>query len=735
MGKFKNILILSSICIILIGAMTLFEYRHQFMNNFFESDRSDYSNYTSRLGALVLNPMDTDKVKRNIQVKNKEIEDYRHYNGSLSEQISDINVHYKEKIAEAKDAKATSVVKALTAERDKEIKKITKTFEDDKYVRAQIKKLKIEEIDRYAKNLEEGKQEFLNNFDYVAYELTDLSTGQTYTHGNMQDPALYTQKYDGKQQVLELPGIDDESSWTTSNDMTTESRGISYDLTDIVPSVSHSYKGEIRVSKTAFQNSPQYQEYQSFYIHKILLIALWILSVIAVLALVRNRPLKINVNNDHFLFHTIHKWPIDIRLAIIGVSGMGMIMDLFILSDFLANSSFNMFVEYFKIMVAILILYLFVWFITVQLQLLMEDMNTEEKRLSAYKKTLCFRILEGIRYLFWSMSLILQAMALLIVIFLAGVGIAIAAPYANELIVIYFFLFITVAIPTIIIFLHRISYINEIMKQTEEMAEGRLNSEIKVRGRSVFAKHAANLNRLREGVRISLSEQAKSERLKTELITNVSHDLRTPLTSIITYTDLLKNPDLTEDERNSYIMILDKKSQRLKTLIEDLFEVSKMASGNIELQKQKVDLNQLLQQALGEHEEDMEKADMTFRVHITDEIVMAYVDGQKWWRVLDNLIINALKYTMEGTRVYISLEKVGQDAQFVIKNITKYELGDQNVEELYERFKRADASRHTEGSGLGLAIAQSIVDLHGGRMEITVDGDLFKVTVTVPIVS
>ncbi len=121
-----------------------------------------------------------------------------------------------------------------------------------------------------------------------------------------------------------------------------------------------------------------------------------------------------------------------------------------------------------------------------------------------------------------------------------------------------------------------------------------------------------NLNRLREGVRISLTEQAKSERLKTELITNVSHDLRTPLTSIITYTDLLKNPDLTEDERNSYVEILDKKSQRLKTLIEDLFEVSKMASGNIELQKQKVNLNQLLQQALGEQEDNMEKATYGF---------------------------------------------------------------------------------------------------------------------------
>lgn len=268
------------------------------------------------------------------------------------------------------------------------------------------------------------------------------------------------------------------------------------------------------------------------------------------------------------------------------------------------------------------------------------------------------------------------------------------------------------------------------MKETEQMAAGRLSNEIKIQGKSALASHAKNLNDLRDGVRTSISEQAKSERLKTELITNVSHDLRTPLTSIITYTDLLKKPNVTEEERNSYIAILDKKSQRLKTLIEDLFEVSKMASGNIELHKQRVDLNQLLQQALAEHEEDITKSALDFRVNTPDGPLHAYVDGQKWWRVLDNLIVNTLKYALEGTRVYVTLRQHNGEAEFVIKNVTKYEIGE-NVEELYERFKRADASRHTDGSGLGLAIAQSIVDLHGARMKIEVDGDLFKVTVNV----
>ena len=268
------------------------------------------------------------------------------------------------------------------------------------------------------------------------------------------------------------------------------------------------------------------------------------------------------------------------------------------------------------------------------------------------------------------------------------------------------------------------------MVKTEEMAKGVIGNKIEVKGKSPIAEHAASLNQLRDRIKSSHSEQAKSERLKTELITNVSHDLRTPLTSIITYTDLLKNPNITDEERASYIAILDKKSMRLKTLIEDLFEVSKMATGNIELDKRKVDLTQLLQQAIAEHQEDIDKSGLEYRVTIGTKPIMSYVDGQKWWRVLDNLIINTLKYALPNTRVYINLDQVDGEAVFVIKNIAKYELGN-DINELTERFKRADTSRHTDGSGLGLAIAQSIVDLHGGSLRMEVDGDLFKVTVKI----
>jgi len=195
--------------------------------------------------------------------------------------------------------------------------------------------------------------------------------------------------------------------------------------------------------------------------------------------------------------------------------------------------------------------------------------------------------------------------------------------------------------------------------------------------------------------------------------------------------DLLKNPELTEEERKNYLDIIDRKSKRLKALIDDLFEATKMASGSVELNRERVDLAQLIEQALAESGAKDGSAGPEFRVRLPERPVLAFVDGQKIWRVFDNLISNMIRYSLEGTRAYITLERANGMVEIAFKNVSKYELGD-NVDELIERFKRGDASRHTEGSGLGLAIAKSIVDLHGGSFGLEVDGDLFKVTVRLP---
>jgi signal transduction histidine kinase len=286
-----------------------------------------------------------------------------------------------------------------------------------------------------------------------------------------------------------------------------------------------------------------------------------------------------------------------------------------------------------------------------------------------------------------------------------------------------------VGLITLILLMIRIDYLNKIIISIDQIATAEWKEPLPIKGKSALTQAAINVNHIQQQIQTSQHVQVKSERLKTELITNVSHDLRTPLTSIMTYTALLKSQDLTSDEQNAYVEIIDRKSKRLQTLIDDLFEVSKMASGNVELHKDKIDINQLLHQALAEYDEAIKDSTLQFRTQSLENPIFATVDGQKLWRVFDNLIGNILKYSLEQTRVYISVQEINDQVKLTFKNVSKYELNEQ-ADELFERFKRGDTSRQTEGSGLGLAIAKSIIDLHGGELNIKIDGDLFKVTIT-----
>lgn len=270
--------------------------------------------------------------------------------------------------------------------------------------------------------------------------------------------------------------------------------------------------------------------------------------------------------------------------------------------------------------------------------------------------------------------------------------------------------------------------VNKIVKGTEEMVAGNLDYTIDENDKGLLGKLAHNINNMKKGFKKSVESQVKSERLKSELITNVSHDLKTPLTSIINYVDLLKSEDLSKEDMNVYIQILDKKSKRLKVLIEDLFEASKISSGSIELNIEKVDISEILRQALGEFHEKIESSSLNFKVNMEKDGIYANLDGKKTWRVFENLIGNILKYSMKNSRVYIDLETEGNKAMVTMKNISAYEM-DFNTEEIFERFKRGDKARKSDGSGLGLAIAKSIVELQGGNMDIVIDGDLFKVII------
>lgn len=225
----------------------------------------------------------------------------------------------------------------------------------------------------------------------------------------------------------------------------------------------------------------------------------------------------------------------------------------------------------------------------------------------------------------------------------------------------------------------------------------------------------------------AVEEEVKSQRMRNELITNVSHDLKTPLTAILTYTELLQEKNVTEQQREEYLAVLRRKSLRLKTLIEDLFEVSKASSGNVTFERERVDICSLMRQVYLEYEDGAKVSGLTFRFQFPDEKIYLLLDGEKTCRIFDNLYANILKYAMPDTRVYISVIREEEDIRIEMKNVSGTEL---NIpaESLTDRFVRGDSARSSEGSGLGLAIARSFVELQDGRMQIEIDGDLFKVT-------
>ena len=288
---------------------------------------------------------------------------------------------------------------------------------------------------------------------------------------------------------------------------------------------------------------------------------------------------------------------------------------------------------------------------------------------------------------------------------------------------------------SVILFLLLRKYVRKIQDQyqlllqaTNELAQGNLNGTIP-EDLGVFEPFREEIDKIRTGFRKAVDEEVKSTKMKTDLITNVSHDLKTPLTAIITYVDLLKDPNLPAEDQKKYIQILDQKANRLKLLIEDLFEISKATSKTVQLNIVDVDIVSLLRQVKLELQDKIEATDLLFRWQLPEEKVVLPLDSQRTYRVFENLLVNITKYAMPHTRVYITMEDTENHVKISMKNISATELNF-NPSEITERFVRGDASRNTEGSGLGLAIAKSFTELQGGRLEVFTDADLFTVEIT-----
>ncbi|MEK4484176.1 MFS domain-containing histidine kinase [Psychrobacillus sp. FSL H8-0484] len=719
----RNILLSALLVLTISSLFTLTEQGRKFIGtNYFESDDFGWqlSEFETSIVPVVLAVPDKVEVKKKITVTSEEIEEYRYRYGDLQSQLDSIRYQYESETGEVTKEAASDAVQeetttvqtpneTLLAERDKKLADITKNFTDDSYVEKKIRAEKEAQVDAYYKAIEHAKNDLLSQKEDFVYNLKNVETGEEFTNGEISSKNAFIKEYSSKYGYLKERTVYqqvNDSSWL---------------VTDIMGNPFARFEGTIAISESSILSGQRANEYKSFLANQRKFYGILVVGVLAAVAFTLLWRRKSDTFRHEGREEKYRELPIDVKLA------------FFLLSILLAITTtrslvgFVLYRDYDMQIITFILAVIFTAFTLYQWKWMRAGLGKVD-----WEESLVYRWRKSLEGFFLKQSIGLQTLIMLIVVFFWGAGTLLVFMLPVALIV-WIPATLLIGIPVLVVLLSRMAYLNRIFVKTEEMAKGVIGNEIEVKGKSAIAGYAISLNELRNRIKSSHSEQAKSERLKTELITNVSHDLRTPLTSIITYTDLLKNPSITDEERASYIAILDKKSMRLKTLIEDLFEVSKMASGNIELDKRKVDLTQLLQQAIAEHQEDIDKSGLEYRVVIGTKPIMSYVDGQKWWRVLDNLIINTLKYALPNTRVYINLDQVDGEAVFVIKNIAKYELGN-NVNELTERFKRADTSRHTDGSGLGLAIAQSIVDLHGGSLKMEVDGDLFKVTVKITVI-
>ncbi len=653
------------------------------------------SEIVTRLPALVTEPLTKEELLESYTVTNADIEEYRFRYGNLSTQIENINSQYETERGE-------ELSEELAKERDEKIADIRRNFKEDSYVEAKLRAEWETKVDNYLQGLARERKIYSANYPGIGYSLTNTGSNETFDMEGFSSNFLQL-TYGGGAEGLYADRID---YYTQDRDPISAELG----------SIPVNYSGTVFLPESYV--SSQLEDFKQ---RKIIFWVLTIFGIIAAFASVVlwkkwKQELLASTFMDEFA-----KLPHELRAAMVGSLGFFSYVMLWQVSrglnTYYGFDDFTFFLFLVLIAINAIILQSFI-----SLVLTMDDFT--------YKNSILNRLVQNMKGLFLNRSLAVQMILVLVVVFFWGLGTALSGVIGG-LVFIWIPATLFIGIPALYFVFSRIAYLNRTMAHTELVAEGFVSEPFQEKGRSRLAAHARKLNEIRQQLIYSHSSQVKSERLKSELITNVSHDLRTPLTSIITYTDLLKNPNLTLEERAQYVDVLERKSARLKTLIEDLFDVSKMASGNIELQKTQVDLASLLQQSIAEQQEALDKQNLDLRVSIASQPIMVQVDGQKMWRVMDNLLLNISKYSMPGTRVYVALQESFGEAVLTFKNVSQYELGDDTAE-LTERFKRGDQSRHTEGSGLGLAIAQSIVALHEGQFELDLDGDLFKVTIRIP---
>lgn len=687
--KWKNKFAMSiGLALLLLGVnslvFTALNAEQYIFNNYFQSKyfKQEIATLEEALINTQVNP------NLSIKVTTDDIEEYRMTQPDKYSQVSAIKEDpvFLERLSDAKAAGDKTAIKKLEDQQNKKLNEVEKLFTDDKYVTEKIKEQKKELI---AQQKTDWMPQYKELSSDIHYQVTEINSG----------------KY--------LDNLSDNKTFATAKTL------FKGNVSQINVDDHNQFEGQIIILKNS--NFNQRASVKSFTEMKNLTIGLLCTSILSFAALIFYW--KKTEKGEDILLEKVKSWD---KIALDGQIFLALILSLLYLAltrEASVTWSFLPFLQ--KFCWAFLVLYLFALVSGGIYHKAQEHGNWQQTYLARSIRLLkdaADNFSRGSKawFIFWSMGA-------------AAFGFLLAMMWGGQGIVLYLFVLVIYLLLISIYLLRRLAMFNQTVKIIEEIAQGK-NAEVlnvKPKGKTVFRSVSENLKTINEEVKTSKSQQVKSERLKTELITNVSHDLRTPLTSIITSVDLLRNADLSQDEKEKYVAVIDQKSKRLKVLIDDLFEVSKMASGNMDLKKSRIDLVQLLDQSLAELSEKIEDSSLKF-VTQTDKELLALVDGDKMWRVFENLIHNILKYSMENTRVYISGHKSEKGTiELVFKNISREELGE-NSQELSQRFKRGDLSRNTTGSGLGLAIAQSIVEAHEGHLLLETDGDLFKITLSFP---
>lgn len=647
-----------------------------------------------------------------------QVEIYRQRYGDLGTQILDIKSQYQERLDLAVEEKTKET---LQKERDDKIKAIVENFTDDEAVKKKIIDEEMAYIKKNKKTIEEDIKPYLSDANELYhYFFKDTQTGDVYT--NVEGLNKYSTETEVREK-LKSQAVGKVKNFEYGINLYNFIKPEATQSGLFQTSVAN-LKGSYVIPKGSFLDTKiKEQEKEAEFFSKLIYVGIFSMLIgIGILYFYVNSKMLIDFMN---------KIPLDVAIVVfLGLGFVAAAQALVIYPYNIGNNLSNMRMLVGPVVIGFVCLLISFIMLKVLWQKLLPKYRKVDLK-EIWQESASYKIYEKIISIFNK----LPFSSKIVVIFLVVVANLFALFILRRMYFSSFYRMILLGVMVVVILVEiRLVYLA--LKRTKKIMEQSKNWMVEYDqpvSKDISLKELdRELTQLNKLIETSQKDTVQSEMLKTELLTNVSHDLRTPLTSIITYGDLLKQESLTDDNRKEYIEIINKKAQRMKHLIDDLFEVTKMNNGEIILDKSEVNLTQLLQQSVSEYSEEFEDHHLKFIFNKPEEAINLPLDGERMWRVFDNIFGNAIKYSMPETRVYLKLEKQNDMTKIELKNISQHELNEE-ADQLMEKFKRGDSSRHTEGSGLGLAIINSIVSLHDGNIDIQVDGDLFKLTIYLPL--